>query len=334
MKFKIYLMPLLFFLSFLTQGHSKENPYEDFKSLNNKGTRTLVHIHADWCPTCIRQKRVLKELDQNQFELVEFNFDKDKKFLSKYNITQQSMFISFANGKEVKRIFGISKKEEIMNFINESFNTSLNDKLQEKKSQSKIPNDTRQIMEQATQKLRDLGFIEKATKKNDRFIDFSLPNIHNQQVRISDLLKKGPVILTFYRGGWCPYCNLQLRAYQEKLAEFEKHGAQLIAISPESMESAQTTVDKNEVKFEILTDKLNQVARQYGLVFKLDSELKDIYLKFGLDLKKNQGNDLWELPIPATYVIDQTGKIRFSFLNVDYVQRAEPEDIIKTLKSI
>ncbi len=332
-------MKKLFILSCLFIGQCFAAPefkseVQKFESLNKKGGHILVHVHADWCPTCIRQKRILQKLDQSQFDLIQIDFDKDKSFLGKHQITQQSMLISFNNGQEVKRKFGISKEEDIKTFIEESFSPSLNDKLQEKKSQSKIPQDTRAIMERANQKLKDLGIIDKAKNIGDTFIDFALPNIHNKPIKISDLLKNGPVILTFYRGGWCPYCNLQLKAYQESLAEFKAAGGQLVAISPESMQSAETTVNKNEIQYEILSDDHNKIARQYGLVFKLDDELKEIYLKFGLDLEKNQGNKSWELPIPATYVIDKNGKIRYAFLNVDYVQRAEPKDIIEVLNKL
>ena len=189
-------------------------------------------------------------------------------------------------------------------------------------------------MQEATQELRDSGIIDKALKKGDTFIDFELPNIHGKKVKLSDKLKNGPVILTFYRGGWCPYCNMQLKAYQDNLESFVKAGGQLIAISPESMDSASSTVEKNDIKYEILTDNLNKLSRKYGLVFKLNDDLKNVYLKFGLDLEKNQGNGRWELPIPATYIIAPSGKIIYSFLNVDYVQRAEPADIIKELQQL
>jgi len=105
-------------------------------------------------------------------------------------------------------------------------------------------------------------------------------------------------------------------------------------VSPESSDSGDTTIDKNELKFDVLSDAGNKIARQYGLVFKLPQDLIGIYKKFGIDLEKNQNNGEWELPIPATYVIAPDGKIVYSFLNVDYVKRAEPEDIIAVLKSI
>lgn len=298
--------------------------------------KTIVHIHAAWCPSCKVQKSILGSIKDADFKLIEVDFDLQKDFLNKYKIFQQSMLISFNNGKEVKRVFGITKKDKIMTFINDSFNTPLQDAMNERQasSASKKPEKAKLTMQQATEELRASGIIEKAINEGGDYIDFELPNIEGKTVKISDKLKDGPVVLTFYRGGWCPYCNMQLKAYQDNLEHFEKAGGQLIAISPESMESANSTVDANDIKFEILTDNMNKIARQYGLVFKLNDDLKDVYLQFGLDLEKNQGNDSWELPIAATYIISPSGKIEYAFLNVDYVQRAEPADIIRELHKL
>lgn len=328
---KILLTLNLLALSFMANAASGEKAFE---ALNKKGTNILVHVHASWCPTCLRQKQLLKKLPkdlQEKYELVEIDFDKDKKFLEKHAVSQQSMLITFKGGHEMNRTYGNTNLDNIEAQVSSAFQTELNTKLQEKRNASKVPQDKRAIMVAANKKLAESGIIDQAKNVGDQFIDFEVPNVHGKKVKISEALKKGPVVLTFYRGGWCPYCNLQLRAYQESLDLFEKAGGQLIAVSPESMDSAETTVNKNELKFEILTDDHNKVARQYGLVFKLDDDLKEIYLQFGLDLEKNQGNDSWELPIPATYVIDQKGVIRYAFLNTDYVQRAEPKDIIDTL---
>ncbi len=291
----------------------------------------LVHVHADWCPTCKEQMKVFKKIEDRNFEIVEVNFDKDKDFLSKNKVFKQSMILAYIDGKEVKRVFGITKKDKIMKFINESFNDSLEKQLKEKRASSKISNEKRKTMEDAIKELEESGIIAKATKKGNKAIDFTLKDSEGNSITLSEEYKKQPIILTFYRGGWCPYCNLQLRAYQEKLAEFKEAGGKLIAISPESKESASETSQKNKTEFPILTDSMNTIARKYGLVFKLNEELKEIYLSVGLDLEKNQGNTAWELPIPATYVIDTKGNIVYSFLNVDYVQRAEPADIISEL---
>ncbi len=325
------LLVLAFFLSGIIYANDSTSNIKTFLKANKN---VLVHVHADWCPSCKVQKKILTTVSLKGAKLLEVNFDKDKIFLKDNKVFQQSMLIAFKDGKEASRVFGITKKEKIMNFINKNFNESLQEKINKKRAGSSVPKKERMTMEQATEKLRKSGIVDKAKKKGDSFIDFTLPNVDGKTVRLSEELKKGPVVLTFYRGGWCPYCNIQLKAYQDSLDEFKLAGGQLIAISPESMDSANTTVKKHEIKFKILSDNLNKVAKQYGLVFKLDENIKNVYLKFGLDLEKSQGNDLWELPIPATYVINKDGKIVYSFLNVDYIQRAEPKDIIKTLESL
>ena len=329
MKNLVSFIYSLFCLSAFANDASKE--IESFIKKNNK---VLVHVHASWCPSCKVQKSILDKMNKSSFKVLEVDFDKDKKFLKANKVFKQSMLLAFVNGDEAGRKFGITKKDKIMTFVNSHFKESLKDKIQAKRSKSKIPNAARMTMVEATEELRKSGIIDKALKKGDKYIDFTLPNINGEKVSLSKKLKDGPIILTFYRGGWCPYCNIQLKAYQERIEDFKKAGGQLIAISPESIESANSTVKKNELQFEILTDNQNKEARKYGLVFKLSDKLKEVYLRFGLDLEKNQGNNSWELPIPATYIIDKSGKIVYSFLNVDYVQRAEPDEIINILESL
>ena len=329
---RLVLLTTLLMSSFTLQA--KEDSSKKINEFLNSNKNVLVHVHASWCPSCKVQKKILDSLEKKNFKLLEVDFDSDKEFLKSNKIFQQSMLIAFKNAKEQKRVFGITKKDKIMSFIKTNFNPSLQETINRRRAQSNVPNKARMTMEQATEKLRKSGIIGKAIQKGNDYIDFELPNVKGEKVKLSDKLKNGPIVLTFYRGGWCPYCNLQLKAYQDNLDAFKKAGGQLIAVSPESIESANTTVKKHELQFEILTDNLNTEARKYGLVFKLDEQLKEVYLNVGLDLEKNQGNNSWELPIPATYVIDQNGKIVYSFLNVDYVQRAEPKDIIDALENL
>lgn len=329
---KLTLLTLLLMSSFTLQA--KEDATEKINAFLKANENVLIHVHASWCPSCKVQKRILDSLESKNFQLLEIDFDRDKQFLKTNKIFQQSMLIAFEGSKEKSRVFGVTRKEKIMSFIRRNFSESLQETINKRRKTSKVPSQRRMTMEQATQELRDSGIIDKALKTGDQYIDFELPSISGKKIKLSDKLKDGPIILTFYRGGWCPYCNLQLKAYQNRLEDFKAAGGQLIAVSPESMDSANSTVNKNEIKYEILSDNLNKEARKYGLVFKLSEKLKEVYLKIGLDLEKNQGNNSWELPIPATYVIDQKGKIIYSFLNVDYVQRAEPNDIIQVLEKL
>ncbi|MBP0029064.1 peroxiredoxin-like family protein [Roseofilum sp. Guam] len=199
---------------------------------------------------------------------------------------------------------------------------------------SNVPQETQNVMQQATTDLGDSGILKQTLKVGDTIPDFTLPNATGQPVSIKKLLTKGPVAIAFYRGGWCPYCNLELQALQNALASIEETGATLVAISPETPDNSLTTQEKNELAFPVLSDVDNQVARQFGLVFKLPASLLPIYQSFGIDVAAHNGNDHFELPIPATYVIQPNGEIVYAFTDVDYTKRAEPSVIVDALKGL
>jgi peroxiredoxin len=205
---------------------------------------------------------------------------------------------------------------------------------QREKSAKKIPADVRRVMKAKTEELARSGLVETSLNVGDKAPDFDLPNANGKTVRLSDLLQHGPVVVAFYRGGWCPYCNLELRALQKSLAEIEKHGAQLVAISPQTPDSSLSTQQKDELQFQVLSDKHNTVARQFGIVFTLPEEIRSIYKSFGHDLAARNGDDSFELPFPATYVIGQDRVIRFAFVNADYTKRAGPADILAVLREL
>lgn len=163
--------------------------------------------------------------------------------------------------------------------------------------------------------------------------DFELNNALNQPVRLSTLLKKGPVILSWYRGGWCPYCNIQLRYLQSYLPQFEAAGATLVALSPELPDQSLSTTEKNNLGFEVLTDYNNEVARQFRIAFSLNEELIEIYNDFH-KLESYNGVSTNELPVPATYVIGTDGVITYAFVDTDYRKRAEPADILEVLQTL
>ncbi len=178
------------------------------------------------------------------------------------------------------------------------------------------------------------GIVESAKKKGDQAPDFTLKNPDGEEITLSEELKKGPVVLTWYRGGWCPYCNLQLAAYQQILPQLEELGAQLIAISPEVPDKSLSTIEKNKLRFQVLSDLNLKVAKEYGIVFNLNSEVGKIYSGF-FDMKEYNGEDSTdELPLAATYVIDKDGKIVYSFLEADYTLRSEPKEIIQVLDGL
>ncbi|MDJ0616626.1 MAG: peroxiredoxin-like family protein [Calothrix sp. MO_192.B10] len=184
------------------------------------------------------------------------------------------------------------------------------------------------VLLQKTAELENSGITANSLGVGDSAPDFQLPDAVGNIVQLQELLAKGPVVLTFYRGGWCPYCNLELRALQRSLPELEQYNASLVAVSPETPDNSLTTAEKNQLEFAVLSDRGLNVARQYGLVFTLDSELRPIYEQLGIDLPKHNGDESYELPIAATYVIDKEGVIRYAYVNTDYTQRAEPKEVI------
>ena len=161
-----------------------------------------------------------------------------------------------------------------------------------------------------------------------------LTNPSGAEVRIRDLLAKGPLIVTFYRGSWCPYCNLELRAYQDILSEIETAGAQLVAVTPQKPDESLSTIEKNELKFAVLTDNGNALARALGITFELSGDLRALYERFGLDLPAQSPGAGWSLPIPATYVADRDGKIVLAHVERDYTTRLEPAVALAALKAL
>ena len=199
---------------------------------------------------------------------------------------------------------------------------------------TKTPETIQTVMSQATENLANSGIVNRALKDGDRIPWFQLPDATGQNFDLQTALSQGAVVLSFYRGGWCPYCNLELKALQQKLPEIEANGASLIAISPETPDNSLSTSEKNQLKFTVLSDVGNKIARQFGLVFQLPREIRPIYLQFGIDVAAHNGDDLFELPVPATYVVAPSGLIVYAFADADYTKRAEPSDVVAALKQI
>jgi peroxiredoxin len=195
----------------------------------------------------------------------------------------------------------------------------------------RVPAERQAIMERHIAELRN-GLAKTALKVGDRAPAVVLHNAKGETVDIGTLLRRGPVILTFYRGGWCPYCNLELRAFQRVLPEIKALGASLVAISPEKPDDTLSTAEKNALTFEVLSDVGQNVGRSFGLVYEFSDELKSAYQGFGLDIPAKNGAEEWSLPIAATYVIDPDGSIIYSHTDADYRDRADPQDVIAVLR--
>jgi len=176
---------------------------------------------------------------------------------------------------------------------------------------------------------------KNAIKIGEKAPNFELKNPQENSISLSNLLDKGPVVVTFYRGSWCPYCNLQLRALQAKLSEIKALGATLVAISPETPDGSLTNDEISNMEFIVLSDQDAKVASQYGVAWEVPEFLMEhMRVDRNLDLKKiNNGNDTI-LPIPATFILGNDGIVKWSYVNVDYRTRSEPDEVIKALESL
>ncbi|MFN8922136.1 MAG: peroxiredoxin-like family protein [Sphingobacteriia bacterium] len=190
-----------------------------------------------------------------------------------------------------------------------------------------------ELYERSIAHLSKSGILEGAIQLGDLAPDFTLPNATGMSVRLSELTRQGPVVLTWYRGGWCPYCNINLQYLQRHLPAFRAEGATLIALSPEVPDSTLSTKERNGLQFEVLSDPDNQVAKAYGLVYRLTPTVAAADRKH-CDLAAYNGNTHQELPLAATYVLDRYGRVSWAFVDADYRKRAEPQDIVAALKKL
>lgn len=214
--------------------------------------------------------------------------------------------------------------------------TSLADALKKtaEESSKKMSPSMKATVKRATSELIESNILSKALKKGDMLPEFTLTDFKHGSISSKKLLEKGPIIITFYRGGWCPYCNLQLRDLQLHLKSIKKAGAQLVAISPEKPDSTAKTIEKNKLDFYVLSDANGAVSKKFGLIFTMNDDLIELYKKFGINLEENNNSDKWELPLAATYIVNQSGQIEYSFVNADYTKRAETTELVKIIKSL
>jgi peroxiredoxin len=165
--------------------------------------------------------------------------------------------------------------------------------------------------------------------------DFVLPDALGRPTGLGAALERGPVVLTFYRGEWCPYCNLQLRSLQDALADIRALGASLLAVSPQSPDHSLSVTEKHHLEFSVLSDVDQSVIRAYRLQFVVAGELRDLHLNvFHNDPRARNADGSMNLPVPATFIIDRDGVVRARFVNADWRVRMEPADIITALRAL
>lgn len=176
--------------------------------------------------------------------------------------------------------------------------------------------------------------LDRALRTGDPAPMFELPDAHGNTVRLEDLLLDGPVILSFYRGSWCPFCNLELRALQREVGAVAEAGVTLVAVSPNQPDVSVELIEELGLTFPVLTDHENGVARQFNLVYAMVPEQVEYYRAHGRDIGLMNGTASWTLPVPATYVIDHAGMIRFDFVDLNHRVRAEPSEVVAVAATV
>ena len=217
----------------------------------------------------------------------------------------------------------------------EANSTTQTEVLEERKTNfnKKANETTKKIYQEGLNAVTESDIIKSAKNVGDAAPNFILKNALGKEVSLQDYLQKGPVVLVWYRGGWCPYCNINLHYLQEGLANIKAQGANLVALTPELPDQSISTTEKHHLEFEILSDIGNKVAKEYGVVYKLTDEVAKIYNE-KFNLNQHNGDTSDELPLAATYIINTEGEIEYAFLDADYRNRAEPSEITAFLKKM
>jgi peroxiredoxin len=195
-----------------------------------------------------------------------------------------------------------------------------------------VPRSVIETMHRATAELIASGAASRAKKAGDIALSFSLRDPEGNVVSFNDLLKKGPLVVSFYRGVWCPYSNMELQALEAAKPQFDKYGASLVAISPQTAPNSRKSMRQNKLSFPILSDVKGKVGAAFGLRFELPDYLIEFYKGLKNDLPTFNDDPSWTLPMPARYVIGQDGTILYSEVNPDHTRRPEPEDMIPVLQ--
>jgi peroxiredoxin len=195
-----------------------------------------------------------------------------------------------------------------------------------------VPPSVIETMHRATADLIASGAAGRALKVGDKAPSFALKDPDGTAVNSAVLLAKGPLIVSFYRGVWCPYCNMELQALEAAKPEFERLGAALVAISPQTAPNSRKSVRQSELTFPILSDAKGEVAAAFGLRFRLQDYLIDLYKSLKNDLPTFNDDPSWTLPMPGRYLIGQDGTILYANVNPDYTRRPEPEELLPALR--
>ena len=194
-----------------------------------------------------------------------------------------------------------------------------------------VPAETQAIHERAIAELKQRRLAANKLPAGAKIPEFQLQDHDGKNISSSELLAKGRLVLCFIRGRWCPFCVAQMEAMNAILPEIEQAGATLVAISPQTVKQAFFMHDQHKLHFRLLSDAGNNVARQFQLAYRVSEEQQALYKRTFVNLPFINGDDSWELPIPATYVIDRDGRVLYTAANEDYMERPEPAEVVSIL---
>lgn len=198
----------------------------------------------------------------------------------------------------------------------------------------RLPHAERQAVEDVVQRNKGVDIMAGVPKPGSPAPDFALPDEHGRILRLSDRLARGPAVLLFVRGGWCPFCTMTLRAYQDYLPAFHEYGADLLAVTPQTTRSCSAIVERDLLAFPTLSDQGNHVARQYGIDTELERELRPMHLRLNHDLPRLNGTGNWSIPQPATFVIGGDGLIKLSHVAPTVYGRLDPAEALAAVQAL
>jgi peroxiredoxin len=211
---------------------------------------------------------------------------------------------------------------------------TLQDELDAQRARAMGNQAIRRAYEETVAELRRSRFLDQALRSGARFPDFMLPDTEGRLVTLAELLARGPLVVTFFRGNWCPYCALTLEALERALPDITAAGGRLAAITPETGGRALDETQRQRIHYDVLVDVDSGVGLQCGVIFRAPDPYRGLLASLDIDLPERQGNGGWLLPVPAAYVLDRDGVIRWDFLDVDFTRRAEPAAIVQALHDL
>jgi peroxiredoxin len=197
-----------------------------------------------------------------------------------------------------------------------------------------VPAEARAVHARVIAELKESGIGERALPMGAQAPQFELQDHNGRVVRSSDLLSKSRLVICFFRGRWCPFCVGQLEAMNQWFDDIERASATLLAISPQTVKQSSFMADQHRLKFPLLSDPGNHVARQFGVVYRVPDDQQAVFRRSFINLPLANGDDTWELPVPATYIIERDGSVAYAAVNADYMERPEPIDVVRQVAAL